>query len=197
MNLILHRPFKPWHMTREWGVIPIDPKTGESYYKPYGFLRHNGWDVVALEVGNPPKKKSHWPVFCPGEGLRVFATLNSPGGGKELDLISINELDLPTGRGYLGLVFMHNDHIFVKPGDVLALGEAMCVSDNTGTATTGEHVHMGVYRVNKYWQKLDKNDSAGSFNPALLFKETYALDLASVPTILLSYARYYKYLVGL
>lgn len=185
----LHRPFRPWFITQKWGVPNLA-------YEQFGFKEHNGLDAACISV-NPYKQAKTWPVYCPAEGLRVYATRYSPnGGGFETVLSSKEEIDLPTGRGYLHLYFMHNEKNFLTAGYEPALGELIAIGDNTGFST-GPHSHIGAYRMDKNGRKLDSNKANGSFNPEPLFTEQYAVDLADLPTLLKSNLRYYKYVVGL
>lgn len=44
--------------------------------------------------------------------------------------------------------YMHLSKIDVKKGDVVQAGQALGITGNTGTRTTGEHLHFGVIKVN-------------------------------------------------
>lgn len=43
--------------------------------------------------------------------------------------------------------YMHLDSIAVKQGDVVKVGQQLGISGNTGTRTTGEHLHIGVKTI--------------------------------------------------
>ncbi len=72
------------------------------------------------------------------------------------------------------------------------------IADNTGFST-GLHTHMGLYRVdymNASIHKLDQNDAEGSFDPSLFFTGEYAIDKATLPTLISNGLSYYKYVLG-
>ena len=186
----LHRPFRPWYVTQKWGIK-------NPAYEQFGFSRHNGIDVAAIYVGNPPKQLQTWPIYCPADGFRVYGVYDIPrGAGREIALISKTELDLPTGRGHLYLSFMHNAKVLVPAGYEPAIGELIAVGDNTGFST-GPHSHIGGYRVDAKGRDLDKNDASNSFDIEPLFLSSYAADQASLSALIKSNFRYYKYLAGL
>ena len=43
--------------------------------------------------------------------------------------------------------YLHLDSIAVKPGDTVNVGQKLGISGNTGTRTTGEHLHFGVKTI--------------------------------------------------
>ena len=51
--------------------------------------------------------------------------------------------------------YMHLSSVDVKVGDTVQAGQKVGVSGNTGTRTTGEHLHFGVTLVSAYGQKRD------------------------------------------
>lgn len=65
------------------------------------------------------------------------------GGGKSVTI----EYDRENGAKYQ-CTYMHMSDITVKQGDVVSAGQKIGVSGNTGTRTTGEHLHFGVKTIN-------------------------------------------------
>ena len=99
-------------------------------------------------------------------------------------------------QAYLCLV--HGKKILVKPGDEPKLGELLMIADNTGFST-GPHTHFGMYRVKLEkgaWIFVDKNNANGSFDPTLFSTGAYAIDKATVGTLIQSGLRYLSYLMS-
>jgi hypothetical protein len=79
-----------------------------------------------------------------------------------------------------------------------ALGELLMIADNTGFST-GIHTHMGLYRVGFDGTRVtnyDVNEANGSFDPERFFSWEYAIDKATLATLIRSNLRYYRYLLG-
>lgn len=182
------------NITQKWGVR-------NPAYDQFGFKNHNGIDLTSGYANQQgvymPKK---WPVWCPVENFTVHMVRNnSAGSGKDIWLISKEKLQMGDKLCYAYLGFAHADYIFLKPGDTPALGEMIMVADNTGFST-GPHTHIGLYRVEwdgKIMTFLDTNESNGSYDPALFFTDKFAVDLATLGTLMKSSWRYYQYLMGL
>ena len=66
----------------------------------------------------------------------------TPGGGKTVTVEYAREDGTKTRVQY-----MHLSEISVKKGDTVNAGQKLGVSGNTGTRTTGEHLHFGVINV--------------------------------------------------
>ena len=135
------------------------------------------------------------------EGFTVRSVDYAPnGGGNELWLIS----DAPVTMGdrtdlYAYMPLCHAAKVLVKAGDKPKLGQLLMIADNTGFST-GAHTHMGLYRVNLSGPSVeynDVNDANGSYNPADFFTGTYAIDQATLPTLIANNLLYYQYLLGL
>lgn len=182
-------PFKPYVITQHWGEL--NPAYAAQFDDP-AFKRHNGVDA------NLGKKASEWPVYCPVEGFKVTEVASYPqGGGNQLGLTSKAKMLIDGKSCYVSILLCHAKKILVKVGDEPALGELLMIADNTGFST-GPHTHMGMYRLNDKYQKIDSNEATGSYNPELFFTGKYAADATtSVQTLLTSGLRYYRYLLGL
>lgn len=76
-----------------------------------------------------------------GKVVNVNQNVNT-GGGKSVTI----EYNRPDGSKYQ-TTYMHLSDINVKIGDTVNAGQKIGVSGNTGTRTTGEHLHFGVKLV--------------------------------------------------
>ena len=96
---------------------------------------HQGIDI---------KTKSDDVLATEDKGKVVKASDNvNTGGGKTV----VVEYDRGDGTK-TQCVYMHLSSISVKVGDTVNAGQKLGVSGNTGTRTTGEHLHFGVRNVN-------------------------------------------------
>jgi LysM repeat protein len=77
------------------------------------------------------------------------------GGGKSVTV----EYDREDGSKYQ-CVYMHLDSINVKVGDTVNAGQQLGISGNTGTRTTGEHLHFGVKSISADGTKRDIDPAA-------------------------------------
>jgi murein DD-endopeptidase MepM/ murein hydrolase activator NlpD len=59
------------------------------------------------------------------------------------------------------------------------------IADNTGFST-GPHTHMGLYRLNDAYMKVDTNEATGSIDPPLFFANKFAIDQATLSTLVKS-----------
>lgn len=115
---------------------------------------HQGIDI---------KAKSESVLATENNGRIVKASNNvNTGGGKTV----VVEYDRGDGTK-TQCVYMHLNNICVKVGDTVKAGQPLGMSGNTGSRTTGEHLHFGVRKV----------DSAGRqeyVNPASYLAEISA-----------------------
>lgn len=194
-SLKISYPFKPYNVTQKWGNP--NPAYSTQFNDP-SFKLHNGIDAVATypNVDGSLKKGSKWPVYCPVDGFTVLSVDYAPqGGGNEVWLISKEKYQMFDRECYALLVLCHADKILVRAGDEPALGELLMVSDNTGFST-GEHTHMGLYRVDyngTWFTKLDTNEATGSFDPSLFFTGVYAVDQIGASLAFKNALRFYQY----
>ena len=191
MNFTLSYPFKPYFITQRWGIE--NPAYSQQFDDPT-FKRHNGIDATTF--GGPAYGQT-WMVHCPVEGFVVESVSYEPGGGgNQISLVSKQKYKLFEAECYVRLWFCHAKKVLVPVGYEPAVGELIMVANNTGFST-GPHTHMGLYRLTDTKQKLDTNEATGSFDPSLFFNDKYAIDEASVSTMVTNGMPYWKYLLGL
>ena len=95
---------------------------------------HKGIDIRA----------KHDDVLATENGGKVVAVnLNTnTGGGKSVTVVYAR-----TDGSKVQTTYMHLSSIAVKAGDEVKAGQKLGVSGNTGTRTTGEHLHFGVKNI--------------------------------------------------
>lgn len=187
--LKIYYPFKPYVITQHWG----NPNNAYAMaFNDPNWTQHNGVDA---NVGGSPF--TGWPVYCPVEGFKVAYTDYVPsGGGNEIWLVSKEKYQMFDQECYALIALCHAEKVLVEKDYEPALGELLMIADNTGFST-GPHTHMGLYRIsdpnNLGGSKIDNNHATGSFDPELFFTKEYAIDQATLPTLLKSNWRYYQY----
>lgn len=192
-DLKIYYPCKPFFVTQPWGVE--NPIYRAQFNNP-DFYKHNGVDVISRDTPG----KQEFPIYCPVEGFSVWQIRHSPnGGGNELWLISDEPLQMFERKAHALLCFFHGKKILVKVGDRPALGALLMISDSTGFST-GNHLHMGLYRIQVVggsFSYLDVGNGAnGSFDPAHFYTVKYAVDVATSATLVKSGLRYLAYLLS-
>lgn len=192
MNLKIWYPFKPFQVTQNWGNP--NPAYAAQFNDP-SFKLHNGIDAN-IGLGSYGKSYSEYPVYCPVEGFRVLRVDYQPnGGGNEMWLISKKPLQMFDQLCYAAMVLCHGKKILVPEGYEPELGELIMIADNTGFST-GIHTHIGVYRGTfdgTNFNKIDTNEATGSFDPSLFLTNAYAVDVATVSTLVKSGLRSVRY----
>lgn len=149
----------------------IQTSAGQS--SRYSFpVKRDGFMLVTSPYGNrkdpvnPGQTQFHKGVDiqCKGDSLlatedngRVVSVNHNvnTGGGKSVTL----EYDRPDGSKYQ-TTYMHLSEIAVKAGDTVNAGTKIGVSGNTGTRTTGEHLHFGVKLIGADGAKRDIDPAA-------------------------------------
>lgn len=188
MPLHIYWPFKPYTITQAWGN---ENAAYSIQFKDPSFKKHNGIDA------KPHLQDTGWPVYCPVESFVVEAIdYQQNGGGNEIYLRSKNKLRMFEQDCYARIILCHAEKILVPVGYEPALGELLMIADNTGFST-GPHTHMGLYRLDDRYMKIDQNEATGSFDPALFFIGDFAADNASLSTLIRSNWRYYQYRLGI
>lgn len=190
-SLQFYAPIKPMVVTQPWG----NPNRS---YKQFGFSQHNGTDINVGRTGSIDYQ-TKFQVYCPSDGFTVHLVRNYPqGGGNEMWLISDEKLQIGDKECYAYMVFAHADKILVPVGYKPKLGELIMVANNTGFST-GPHTHWGLYRVDydgKQVRYLDQNEANGSYDPAQFLQGGYAIDQATLPTLINSNWRYFNYYIN-
>ena len=149
----------------------IQTSAGQSNH--YSFpVKRDEFMLVTSPYGNrkdpmnPGQTQFHKGVDiqCKGDSLlatedngRVVSVSHNvnTGGGKSVTL----EYDRPDGSKYQ-TTYMHLSEIAVKAGDTVNAGTKIGVSGNTGTRTTGEHLHFGVKLIGTDGTKRDIDPAA-------------------------------------
>ncbi len=113
-----------------------DPTNADKHQMHKGIdIRCNKDDVLATENQ--------------GEVVAVNQNTNT-GGGKSVTV----EYSRDDGNK-MRCEYMHLDSIAVKVGDTVNAGQKLGVSGNTGTRTTGEHLHFGVKTISADGRQRD------------------------------------------
>ena len=117
---------------------PINPGTKQM---------HKGIDIQA----------SHDEVLATEDKGKVIKVNNSTngGGGRYVTV----EYSRPDGNKYQ-CTYMHLSSIDVKVGDEVSAGQKLGMSGNSGTRTTGEHLHFSVKSVSSDGTKRDIDPAA-------------------------------------
>lgn len=155
-------------------LIPTsDVQTSAGQSSHYSFpVKRDGFMLVTSPYGNRKdpmnlgQTQFHKGVDiqCKGDSLlatedngRVVSVNHNvnTGGGKSVTL----EYDRPDGSKYQ-TTYMHLSEIAVKAGDTVNAGTKIGVSGNTGTRTTGEHLHFGVKLIGADGAKRDIDPAA-------------------------------------
>lgn len=139
---------------------PIAPTAQKTQSSDYSFpVKRDEFMLITSPYGmrndpiNPGKKQFHKGVDINCKGDELLATENNgnvvkvnhnanTGGGKSVTI----EYDRADGSKYQ-TTYMHLSDINVSVGDTVNAGEKIGMSGNTGTGTTGEHLHFGVKQV--------------------------------------------------
>lgn len=190
----IYLPFKPFFITQHWGNP--NPMYSGHFGNP-NFKRHNGTDAVTGYLDHQGKPRTEFPVYCPVEGFRVTEVAFYPkGGGNQMTLISKEKMQIGDKKCYVSILLCHAKKILVPVGYEPAVGEILMIADNTGFST-GLHTHIGMYRLDDKYRKIDSNEATGSYNLETLFSTEFAVDVASTQTLIKSVLRLVKYYSGL
>ena len=144
-------------------------KEEKQYFFP---LRRDEFMLITSPFGmrNDPMNKSnkqmhkgidiqtkHEAVLATEDKGKVVAVNHNTntGGGKSVTV----EYDRNNGSKYQ-CTYMHLNSIDVKVGDTVKAGQQLGISGNTGTRTTGEHLHFGVKSIAADGTKRDIDPAA-------------------------------------
>jgi len=135
----------PFHISQRWG------ENAEYYKTNLGMLGHNGVDF-ACPVGTP--------VYACHDGTIQFSGIDS---------VRSLTVCIDTPNGLLRTLYCHLSESKVQVGQVVKRGELIALSGNTGSFTTGPHLHLGTRPLPA---KMD-NGWNGAANPFNYFDGTY------------------------
>ena len=137
--------------------FPVERKEFLFVTSPFG-MRQDPTDVT--------KQQMHKGLDIRCNGDAVLATEN---GGK---VVSVNQnRNTPGGRSLtleyaradgskVQCTYMHLGEVSVKIGDTVQAGQRLGTSGNTGTRTTGEHLHFGVANIHPDGTRRDIDPAA-------------------------------------
>lgn len=135
-------------------ILPVDGKRTQNfgdntdYYKKFGQLGHNGWDI-AVPVNTPVRASADGTIYFEGWGQ------NSSWMGSIAGIcVIINHGDSFTATA-------HMNSTIVNKGQKVVQGQIIGCSGATGTVT-GPHVHFETFPGSPNW----KNGYAGRVNPS-------------------------------
>lgn len=157
-----YRPVKTSRITQGFG------ENKNEFYKQLGMLGHNG-----VDIGCPTGEKGYW--YGTGRGTMLSIGVDYWGG---IYCEVLTEED----EHYYKHVFYHLKEVLAKVGQVLESGDLMYITDNTGKATTGPHLHaIEVKEVAKdqygNWKTINKdNGYLGAIDPTPKFVNIFILD---------------------
>lgn len=102
-------------------------------------------------------RTDHEPLLATennGKVVAVNGNANSP-GGKSVTVEYARE-----DGNKVQVMYCHLDSIDVKAGDTVSAGQKVGVSSNTGSRTTGPHLHMGVKQISADGNQRDIDPAA-------------------------------------
>lgn len=135
----------PFQISQKWG------ENYDYYFSNFGYKGHNGVDF-AIPVGTP--------VYACHDGTIQFSAIDSV---RSLT-VCIDSTD-----GTLRTLYCHLSESKVQVGQVVKRGELIALSGNTGSFTTGPHLHLGCRPLPA---NMD-NGYNGADNPFNYFDGTY------------------------
>lgn len=145
---------------KEFGVGKEQKPAVEQKGTGYSFpVKRDEFMLVTSPFGmrkdpmDPSKQQMHKGIDIQCKNDRLLATENNgkvvavnqnpqTAGGKSVTL----EYSMEDGTK-MQCTYMHLSEVNVKVNDVVQAGDAIGVSGNTGTRTTGEHLHFGVKAI--------------------------------------------------
>jgi murein DD-endopeptidase MepM/ murein hydrolase activator NlpD len=133
-----------------------------------GLKGHNGIDYAARRGD---------PVYAACDGV-VYALQTDTKKGVGVWVITEQEFEFHEQTSYAAVVYFHLLAFHVKEKQKVQIGDLIGWADNTGEYTTGDHLHFGLYQVDKYGQRLNKqNGYGGAVDPLPYTFKTQAKDI--------------------
>ena len=124
--------------------MPVKRDSFMFITSPYG-QRKDPMDRSKMQVHHGIDIKTHGDAVLATENNGTVVSVNhntNTGGGKTVTVEYTRADGSKTHVQY-----MHLSQIDVKKGDTVQAGQKLGVSGNTGTRTTGEHLHLGVINI--------------------------------------------------
>ena len=155
----LNSELKPTGMDLPQGEysMPVKRDTFMLITSPYG-PRKDPMDRSRTQVHHGIDIKTNGDAVLATENNGTVVAVNhntNTGGGKSVTV----EYARPDGSK-TQVQYMHLSQIDVKKGDTVQAGQKLGVSGNTGTRTTGEHLHFGVINVSSEGKQQWVNPAA-------------------------------------
>lgn len=167
-------------------AFPIDSKEFMLVTSPFGMRtdpmdhskqqNHKGVDIRA----------DHVPLKATEDGGKVIAVCKDAGttGGRSVTV----EYDREDGSK-VRVFCCHLDKVDVKVGDVVSAGQQLGITGNTGTRTTGPHLHLGVKQVSADGEVRDIDPASyfadiavkGGIQQAVMYNGQNLLDKYTTP----------------
>ena len=129
----------PFHISQLWGENP-------DYYSKLGMNGHNGIDF-AVPIGTP--------VYACHDGVIQFTGIDS---------VRSLTVCIDTNDGTLRTLYCHLSESKVTLGQKVKRGELIALSGNTGSFTTGPHLHLGTRPLNPVNMHNGMNGAVNPFN---------------------------------
>lgn len=152
----------PFHISQRWGENP-------EYYAQLGMKGHNGVDF-ACPTGTP--------VYACHDGVIQFS---------DIDSVRSLTVTVDSTDGTLRTLYCHLSESKVKVGQQVKRGELIAISGNTGSFTTGPHLHLGCRPLPA---QMD-NGWNGAANPFNYFDGSYP-DAESKPNLPVHFIAFQK-----
>ena len=137
--------------------MPVKRDTFMLITSPYG-SRKDPMDRSKTQVHHGIDIKTNGDAVLATENNGTVVAVNhntNTGGGKTITV----EYSRPDGSK-TQVQYMHLSQIDVKKGDTVQAGQKLGVSGNTGTRTTGEHLHFGVINISSEGKQQWVNPAA-------------------------------------
>ena len=156
----LSYPTKVPYVTQPFGANYV------NFYALMGLKGHNGIDFRAF---------LYTPVYACCDGTVLNAYNGDPSNitkGRFVDFLT-EPFDCEGETIKLYFVYYHLWHTDLRAGQKIKRGDLIGYADNTGTMTTGSHLHFGMYELVKRsdgeFVKYTEPDFGGALDPMSLF----------------------------